>query len=97
MFLVTARHSSCGKVMFSQECQSVCPQWRACVAEGCMAGKCAWQWRYVWKGGGMHGRGHVWQQEMHGRGKCMHARETTTEAGGTHPTGIHSSLYFVLK
>ena len=36
--------------------------------------------------GGMHGRGCVCQ-----RGMC--AGEMATEAGGTHPTGIHS-YYF---
>ena len=51
-------------------------------------------------------RGHGWQGacmaegEMHGRGACvcvcgggggvMRAGETATEAGGTHPTGMHS-------
>ena len=32
---------------------------------------------------GMHGRGHAWQ------GACV-AGEMATEAGGTHPTGMHS-------
>ena len=29
---------------------------------------------------------------VHGRGACV-AGETVTAAGGTHPTGIHSSFY----
>ena len=33
--------------------------------------------------GGMCGRGRAWQEGVH-------ARETFTEAGGTHSTGIHS-------
>ena len=85
----------------------------------------AWQrgW-HAWQkvGGGMHGRGHVWQRGMRGRGygwqlgvhgkgggmhgreacvaegyvwqgawwQGMHAGETVIEAGGTHPTGMHS-------
>ena len=32
----------------------------------------------------MHGRGHAWQG--------MFAEEMGTEAGGTHPTGMHSSI-----
>ena len=48
----------------------------------------------VWEG--VCGRGHVWQGGMcgvgvHGRGG-MRAGEMATEAGGTHPTGIHSCL-----
>ena len=38
---------------------------------------------------GMHGRGHVWQEGMHGRGLCV-AGETAAAAGGTHHTGMHS-------
>ena len=45
-----------------------------------MVGECAW-WGCVWRGGGMHGNG---------RGGFCVAGETTTEAGGTHPTGMHS-------
>ena len=51
---------------------------------------------------GVHGRGHVWQgrgvcmvggmcgRGVHGGGGGMRAGETATEAGGTHPTGMHS-------
>ena len=44
--------------------------------------------------GGVHGGGHAWQGvcgwgDMHGRWD-MHAGETATEAGGTHPTGMNS-------
>ena len=34
----------------------------------------------------MHSRRHAWQ----GEGACV-AGETATAAGGTHPTGMHSS------
>ena len=49
-----------------------------------MAVECAYQ------GGGVDGGtcmagGHVWRW-----GGDMHAGETTTEAGGTHPTGMNS-------
>ena len=37
-----------------------------------------------WQKGDMHGRGCVW------RGGGMCAGETATEAGGTHPTEMHS-------
>ena len=51
-------------------------------------------------------RGHEWQGGMHGWGLGMHsggegwacmvgrgrAGETATEAGGTHPTGMHSCV-----
>ena len=62
----------------------------ACVAEGH-----AWQ-------GGMQGRGHAGQRVC-GRGcawqgSCVagakHAREMATEAGSTHPTGMHLCLLF---
>ena len=52
----------------------------------------AWQrghrWHRVCMAGGVRRRGF-----MHGKG--MHARETTTETGGTHATGVHSCLYLV--
>ena len=43
-----------------------------------------------------HGGGHVWQEAYMAGGVCqrgMCAGEMATEAGGTHPTGIHS-YYF---
>ena len=40
--------------------------------------------------GGVHGRGHSWQGGVH-------AGETATEAGGTHPTGMHSCNYKVFN
>ena len=50
----------------------------------CMAGGHAWQ-------GGMLGRGHAWQRGAYmAKGACMHVGETATEAGSTHPTGMHS-------
>ena len=78
-----------------------------CVAEGhvwqrvCMAGSMhggGVHGRGAWKGG-VHGRGHVWQEgmcgrgDMCGRGACM-AGKTAIAAGGTHPTGMHSCLFF---
>ena len=82
--IITARNSSCGKVMFLQV--SVCPG-------GGMHGR-----------GGMCGRGCAWWLghvgACMGEGACMvggacvaggvHAGETATDAGGTHPTGMHS-------
>ena len=54
----------------------------ACVG-ACMAGGCAWWWR-VCMAEDVHGsRGHVWRGGM-----C--AGEMATEAGGTHPTRMHS-------
>ena len=53
-------------------------------------------------GGGMHGRGHVWQREcvaggMHGRGACMAGGcAAAIAAGGMHPTGMHSFLGYYL-
>ena len=52
------------------------------------------------KGGGMHGRGVRIMGGMHGGGCVaggawqggLHAGETATEAGGTHPPGMHSCL-----
>ena len=57
----------------------------ACMVGGaCMAGGHAWQ-------GGMLGRGHAWQRGAYmAKGACMHVGETATEAGSTHPTGMHS-------
>ena len=58
----------------------------------------------------MHGEGHVWQgvcmagavhgRDVHGGGGghvwqgIMHARETATEVGGIHPTGMDSCFHF---
>ena len=51
---------------------------------------------------GMRGRGHVWQEGMHGMGACAggmaggpacEAREMPTAADGTHHTGMHSCLF----
>ena len=50
---------------------------------GCVAGGMC--------GGGMHGRRHVWQGCVCGRGTCM-AGEMATVADGMHPTGMHSCL-----
>ena len=38
--------------------------------------------------GSLHGRGHVWQGGVRGKGACV-AGETATAADGTHPTGMH--------
>ena len=44
--------------------------------------------------------GHAWQEGICGRGVCMTgvcvAREMATAAGGTHPTGMHSCLNFII-
>ena len=60
---------------------------RACVAKGKRAwqrrGGCAWQ-------EGMHGR-----RDLHGNGDVC-AGETATEAGGTHPTGMHSCYFIII-
>ena len=70
-----------------------------CMA-GCMHGRGhVWQ-RHAWQGG-MHGSGHVWQGACVVRGErvcqgvCM-AGETATAVDGTHPTGLHSCLHFVI-
>ena len=69
----------------------------------CMAGWHVWP-RDVHGRGGMHGRGCAWQGGVYMGGHAfqgslcggghvwqgVHAGETTTEAGGTHPTGMHS-------
>ena len=49
--------------------------------------------------GSMHDRGawHAWQGSMYGGGRGFHARETATEAGGIHPTGMHSCISFKIS
>ena len=54
--------------------------------------------------GGVHGRGGMRGEGMHGGGTCMAGGghvcvigETATAAGSTHPTGMHSCFFFVLK
>ena len=64
-----------------------------------MTGGHVWQGGHAWQGG-MHGRGHIWQgacmagghvwQGGHAWQGDMCAGQTATEAGGTHPTGMHS-------
>ena len=54
---------------------------------GVHSGVCAWQGVCVtggcaWKVG-------------HGRQRGMHSGQTNTEAGGTHPSGMHSCLYLL--
>ena len=53
--------------------KGVCVAGRACVA------------------GGMHGRGYAWQggQGAYMGGGACAAGEMATEAGSTHPTGMH--------
>ena len=59
------------------------------MAKGGMHGRGGHAWKGTYMAGGMHGRGtcmaggHAWQGDM-----C--AGQTATEAGGTHPTGMHS-------
>ena len=55
---------------------------RVCVAMGGMRGEGGWQRACV-------ARGHVWQGHASWH-ICIHAGETTTEVGSTHPTGMHS-------
>ena len=81
-----------------------------CVVKGTMYGKGqAWREMCMAKEGGMHSRGsmhgrghasqgHVWHGGMHGRGmrgrsSCM--QEMATEAGGTHPTGMHFCIKII--
>ena len=74
---------------------------RVCMAGGMHGGGVRGRghaWKGAWKGG-VHGRGHVWQEgmcgrgDMCGKGACM-AGKTAIAAGGTHPTGMHSCLFF---
>ena len=82
--------------------------WRreACMAKGGhvrQRGNMCGKGGHVWWGAcmvkGMHGeRGACMAREgMHGRGTCMVggmcAGEMATEAGGTHPTGMHSCYH----
>ena len=53
----------------------MCGERRGCIVKG-----------RVWLGACMAG-GHVWYGAMHGGGG---GGETATEAGSTHPTGMHS-------
>ena len=84
-----------------------CAWWGACVA-GCVCGSEACMAEGVYGRGacmahGVHGggghvwwvvcvaAGHAWQG-----GSCV-SGETATAADGTHPTGMYSCLFFVLK
>ena len=53
--------------------------------EGSMCGRESYVAEVACMAGGMHGRGHMWQEGVH-------AGEMATEVGGTHPTGMHSCL-----
>ena len=55
----------------------------ACVVVGCVHGRGTC-------GANMHGRGAVWLEACVDGGGSMCARKTDTEAGSTHPTGMHS-------
>ena len=59
--------------------------------EGDMHGNVRHGGEYVWQG-----RGHAWWVCMAGVEACMaggvHGGEAAIEAGGTHPTGMHSCL-----
>ena len=59
--------------------RSVCPQ-GGHAWPGCGSGR-------AWQGGCVAGGAHV------AKGSCV-AGETTTAAGGTHPTGMHSRYNF---
>ena len=109
-WLVTARKSSWGKVMFS-----MC---NVSVHKGSVHRKRGGMGRAggdMGDGGGMHVTGDVWQEGgaymvggMHVRGVCggvdgrghawqgvCVAGETATAVGGTHPTGMHSCSRWV--
>ena len=78
--------------------------WQGVCMAGGMCGRGMWQGGMHGKGdicgevgicgGSMCDEGVCMVGGMHGRGACMvggmHAGETTTEAGRTHPTGMHS-------
>ena len=88
--IFTARKRSCGKVLFLHQSMilftGVVHGGEACIAGGMRGGVvCAWQRAYM--AGSM----------CVGGGGC--AGEMATDAGGTHPTGMHScprSLHFVV-
>ena len=81
-----------------------------CVVKGGMCGEGgmhgkgghAW-WRRCVRQGGMHGRGGMCGRRGVARGACvvgggdMHSGETTTEAGGTLPTGMHSCCVNIME
>ena len=63
-----------------------------CMAGGaCVVGVCAWQGGHVWCGHAW--QGHAWPGCVCGR---QGAGETTTAAGGTHSTGMHFGLTYML-
>ena len=71
---------------------------RVCMAGACVAGGICGGWPAWSCVEGVYGRGHAWQRALgcvHGRG--MHARETATEEGGTHPTGMHSCFTLFVR
>ena len=83
----TIRNSSCGKVMFSQECD------KNSAHRG--GGVCLWVWK--WRGGlSATGSGRVSAYESREYPAGRHSPrqtsslETATAADGTHPTGMHS-------
>ena len=64
--------------VFTSMCQEFCPRGgggmhgrEACMVGSCMAGRHAWWGACIV--GGMHGRGHVWRQDMHGGGCVWYA------------------------
>ena len=61
--------------------------WGACMVKG---GGHAWQ-----RVGGMCGGGGMHDRGVHCGGACV-AGEMATAAEGTHPTGMHSSLFVCL-
>ena len=98
--LITARNSSCGKVMFSQA-SVILPRGAPRGKGGVHGEGGAWQKGHVYaSGGGMHGKSRfcvvkgegacMVKRGVHGKGG-MHSRiETATSADGTHPTGMQS-------
>ena len=62
----------------------------ACMVKGggiCGEGGHTWQREHVWQ------VGHAWQEGGYAWQGRMHAEEMATEAGGTHPTGMHSCYH----
>ena len=69
-----------------------------------MCGKVGHAWQGGWgvhgKGAclaaGVHARGHAWHGGCAWQGGSIRAGEMATEAGGTHPIGMHSCLVYSL-
>ena len=99
--VITARKRSCGKVMFLHLSVILFTGGGMCGERGCGKGGMHGKGVHVWQRGctcmakvGMCGMDDKWWG-MHDKGVCVargcvYAGEMATEAGGTHPTGMHS-------